>query len=470
MPSIKFLLIYFITNACAIDLYDPSVISAGPTYGSYKFNVLQHLSGIAPYFESQSDQLSPDPPRDCIVSKAVYQIRHGAIYANEFDYMSTIEPFLQRLKNSFEYVNFSNSMDLIFLTRWTSPISNSQEQVAQVSKLGFNEAFNLGTRLAYRYPHLMPMKKDKFFKVWASDSNRTRRSGDAIFAGLFSGHETIGQVVSVSEDKSQGANTLAPTKTCPKFDVTKGTPQANTWLNHYSIPIIARLNAEATGFNFSANDILAMQELCGYETIIRGSSPFCGIFTPEEWLAFEYYFDIKYYYELGYGNDLSSTLGMPWVIAASDLLSSSIVKNQHLFISVAHRQIPPLIVTALGLFNDSEYLGLSKANSLLPLDQINYQRVWKTSSFISFLSHIALERLDCKSAAYSGTFVRVLVNSTPKSLSGCSSGPGGSCPIKNYKDYIKRQYDLCQDYSKACGLNDKTSADELTFFIKDKNT
>ncbi|CAF2059459.1 unnamed protein product [Rotaria magnacalcarata] len=468
MSPLLLLLISFIIKACAIDLHSPWTMSAGSTYGSYKFNVLHHLTGISPYFESNSEGLNPDPPQDCTIDRVAYLLRHGALYVNEYDYVSIIEPFLQRLKNASNYVKFSESTDLSFLTHWTSPVSNSREQIAKLSKLGYLEAFSLGTRLAYRYPNLMPTAKDTSFKVWGSNANRTKHSAEALFAGLFAGHETIGKMVNVSENSDRGADTLTPTRSCPNFDVSKGTRQADVWLKNYAVPIIARLNAKVPGFHFSAHDVMAMQELCGYETIIRGSSLFCGIFTSEEWLSFEYYFDIKYYYELGYGNDLSPTLGMPWLVATSDLLAHAKANNQRLYISVAHRQIPPLILTALGLFNDSEYLGTSNVNPVLPLDKINYQRAWKTSSFISFLSQIALERLNCKSTAYNGSYVRILVNSVPKPLPGCVSGPSDSCPLKQFTDYVKQRHKQYEDFTKACGVKNKNVPDAMTFFVKEQ--
>ena len=466
--GLLFLFLCLIANVDGIDFRTPWIISAGPTYSSYKFNVLQHLSAISPYFESNSEGLSPDPPLGCEVDKAVYQVRHGSIYANEYDYTHTIQPFLQRLKNFSDHAAFSNSADLAFLRHWTSPISNSEEQVANLAKLGFLEAFSLGNRLAQRYPNLVPVKKKASFNVWVSDSNRTRRSAEALFAGLYSGHEEIGKIVRISEDKDRGANTLTPTKTCPKFDVSNGLNQASVWLKYYTLPITARLNAEVPGFHFSAEDVLAMQELCGYETIIRGSSSLCGLFTAEEWLSFEYYFDIKYHYELGYGNDLSPNLGMPWVVAASDLLSDTSNKDQDLYISVAHRQIVPLILTALGLHNDSEDLATSGGNLIFPLDRLKYRRSWKTSNFISFLGHIALERLDCRSAAYTGSFVRILINAAAQPLPGCDSGPGASCPLKQYRDYIRRRSDMYDDFPKACGTREKKVPDVLSFFTKEK--
>lgn len=463
MSWLPILIVAFISQVYAADLYVPWIISAGPTYASYKFNVLQHLASISPYFEFNSDGLNPDPPQGCKVSKVAYLMRHGSIYVNDNHYFLTIEPFLKRLNSSSSSVDFSNTNNLAFLTNWTSPISNSREQIEELTRLGFLESFQLGTRLAYRYPNLLPVEKDSPFKVWASDSNRTLRSAYAVFAGLHAGHDMIGKVVNVSEDANQGANTLTPRRTCPKFSGSNGWKMADIWLNYYAAPIIARFTAEGSGFQFSAQDILAMQELCGYETIIRGFSPLCGLFTSEEWLAFEYFADIKYYYELGYGNVLSPSLGMPWVVAATDLLSQTGATDQQLYIAISHRQMPPFVLTALGLFNDSDYVGTTDINRTLPLNEINEFRAWKTSNFLSFMSHIALERLECATAAFNGPFVRVLVNSKPKPLPRCRNGPGASCPLEQYNAYVKRRRDSYDSFSRACGFENQNFPEKLSF-------
>lgn len=457
--------IFFISKVYANNLYTSWIISGSATYNTYKFNVLHHLTGISPYFESNSEGLSPDPPQGCTVDKAVYQVRHGPIYVNDHDYETTIEPFLQRLKKSFSTADFSRATEFAFLSSWTSPITDNEEQVSQLSKLGYLESFNLGTRLAYRYPNLLPKEKKASFKIWGSDEDRTRDSTKALFAGLFSGHETIGDVIMISESKDRGANSLTPTRTCPKFDTKASRNSANIWLSYYSVPIITRLNSKVPGFDFSPADVLAMQELCGYETLIRGSSKFCALFTPEEWLSLEYYFDIRYYYELGYGSNLSPSLGMPWIVATSHLLNQTVNSKQNLYISVAHRQMPPLLLTALGLYNDSEYITTSNKDPIIPLDKINYRRVWRSSDFITFSSQIALERLNCKSSAYFGSFVRILVNSAPKPLPKCSSGPGASCPLSQYLDYVKQRDDLFEDFSKACGLQKENVTNSLSFFF-----
>jgi hypothetical protein len=83
----------------------------------------------------------------------------------------------------------------------------------------------------------------------------------------------------------------------------------------YTKPIMKRLEDQAPGFNFTADDVVGMQQLCGYETVIRGSSPFCSldVFSSNDWLSFEYMNDIMYFYNAGYGNEISGVLGYPWL-------------------------------------------------------------------------------------------------------------------------------------------------------------
>lgn len=457
-----FISVVHLTNA--LEWYDPTVVNGETTYGSYRFHIQQHLSAISPYFTSNDDGLNPNLPQGCTVKKAVYFVRHGSIYANDYDYNETIILFLNRMKNFSHHVDFNYFKEFNFLSNWTSPVVNPDEQVEQLTRSGALEAFNLGTKLAYRYPHLLKKSQNQSFKIWTSESSRTWQSALMILQGLNGGRYSRDQLVNVSEEETRGANTLTPKETCSRFKGSWGSKQAETWLKHYSRSIIERFHRILPLIPWSPDDILAMQELCAYELVIRGSSPFCSLFSVEDWLSFEYYFDVKYYYEFGYGNDLSPTLGMPWLIASSQLLqsrsSSRKTKDQNVYITVAHREMPPLILSALGLYNDS-----IDPNKTLPLDEINYDRVWKSSEIVPFLGQIALERFDCQSKmTINGSFVRILVNESPKALPGCNSGPGASCPFDQYMNYVKQRDDFFDDFSKACHIDYPHSSDTLNIF------
>jgi len=62
---------------------------------TYVFNPLNHLAGVAPPFDPLDPLMDPAPPQGCNVTRAAYLVRHAAIYANDFDYESYIEPFVQ---------------------------------------------------------------------------------------------------------------------------------------------------------------------------------------------------------------------------------------------------------------------------------------------------------------------------------------------------------------------------------------
>jgi acid phosphatase len=65
----------FTSSLIAVAL--PNVAAA-----AYTFDPLQHLAGIAPYFEDPL--LDPKAPQGCNVTRASMLVRHAAIYGNDF--------------------------------------------------------------------------------------------------------------------------------------------------------------------------------------------------------------------------------------------------------------------------------------------------------------------------------------------------------------------------------------------------
>lgn len=88
---------------------------------------------------------------------------------------------------------------------------------------------------------------------------------------------------------------------------------------------IARLQSQAKGINFTATDAIAMLQLCSYETHALGYSAFCNLFsevhlplrfcphllTPpqEDFLNYEYYYDLSFYYNNGPGSPVAAAQG-----------------------------------------------------------------------------------------------------------------------------------------------------------------
>jgi acid phosphatase len=217
-----------------------------------------------------------------------------------------------------------------------------------------------------------------------------------------------------------------------------------------------------------------MQSLCGYETVIRGSSRFCSteIFSPDEWLGFEYANDIFYHYNTGYGNPVSGVIGFPWLNATLNLLASD-QADQDLYVSFTHRELPPTVLVAMGLFNNSQFSGANDVNATMPTNQINYNRAWISSYILPFLTNIAIEKMNCSGAVVrkssDSTFYRVLVNASPQSLPGCVDGPLESCSASGLQKYLSERAALFGGFSERCNVTYGNSTDTVSFYTSYDN-
>lgn len=442
-----------------------------PLYSEYSFNPLEHLSGIAPYYEPADPPRDPNPPQGCSVTRAAYLVRHAAINANDFDYEEYLEPFLYKLGNA--TVDWSKIPQLSFLRTWEAPSFGEQELLTRTGKV---EAAQLGLSISYRYPKLRLPKR-----VWTSSAERTTQSARGLVRGLEMDDNTI-NVVQIPEGKEEGADTLTPHKSCKGYSASAGSKQQSKYIDAYTAPIIARLKAQVPNFNFTSDDVIAMQIMCGYDTVIRGSSPFCStdLFSPDEWLQFEYGQDIQYHYNTGYGSPYSGAMGFPWLNTTMDLLSAD-TASQDMYISFTHRELPPVVLVAMGLFNNSQFSGGNDSNATMPLDEINYNRAWISSRILPFLTNIAIERMNCSSnysiAKQNGSssvsdtapYYRVLLNQSPQVLPGCHDGPGQSCSGEGLQKFLKQRADLFEGFSKLCGNKYDNSTDSVTFYSSSDN-
>ncbi|KAI6783530.1 Acid phosphatase PHO1 [Emericellopsis cladophorae] len=437
-------------------------VSASTLYSTYNFNPLEHLAGIAPYFEPQDPSISPDAPQGCVAERAAYLVRHSAIYANDFDFETYIEPFLEKLDNK-TGIKWNRVPDLSFLDDWEAPVSD--DEVSILTRVGRLEATRLGVDINFRYPHLRNPKR-----VWTSSAERTVKAAQSLARGLQSDEESI-NVVEIPERSESGADSLTPYKACPGYSGSTGSDESSKFQERYAKPLAARFNELAPDFNFTISNIFGMQQLCGYETVIRGKSPFCDLdlFRPDDWLSWEYAEDVRYHYNVGYGNKVSGPVGLPWLNATAELLLDNDAGKdaEDLYVSFTHRELPPMVVVAMGLFNNSEFSGANNINETMPLDRINYRRAWKSSNIIPFLGNIALERFNCTDAPgyKDDEYYRVLVNSAPQSLPGCSDGPGTLCSRDGFKEYLEERMSAFDEgFSDACGVEYGNSTDALSIY------
>jgi acid phosphatase len=210
---------------------------------------------------------------------------------------------------------------------------NDLEQLTSTGPFaGTLGSFTTGIRLRTRYQHLSDRVAADYPHtptiIWASDSNRVIETAKHFAAGFFGlDYDTTdtARLEVISEHSSQAANTLTPGRTClaNKRDQKEGQPKGYRLIGEYRaiyMPPIRERLLEQTGMDFSDHEIYAMQEMCGFETTVRGRSDWCNVFTRDEFLSFEYARDILHYYRAGPGQKYAASMGWLWLNATTNLL------------------------------------------------------------------------------------------------------------------------------------------------------
>jgi acid phosphatase len=193
-------------------------------------------------------------------------------------------------------------------------------------------SFTTGIRLRTRYQHLLKHIASNYPDLptifWASDSNRVIETAKHFAAGFFGIDYSVKNIAAlevISEHSSLGANTLTPGRTClaNKRDKQEGQRKGYRLVGQYRaiyMPAIRERLLKQTGMEFGDQEIYAMQEMCGFETTVRGRSDWCDVFTQEEFLSFEYARDILHYYRAGPGQKYAASMGWLWLNATTNLL------------------------------------------------------------------------------------------------------------------------------------------------------
>ena len=85
---------------------------------------------------------------------------------------------------------------------------------------------------------------------------------------------------------------------CPKAG--DGDAESKRWLAIYAPSIKERLNAAAPGAKLTNENTYHLMSLCAFHSLaIMAPSPFCGLFTEEEFRGFEYFGDVSKFYDNG---------------------------------------------------------------------------------------------------------------------------------------------------------------------------
>ncbi|KAG2078611.1 phosphoglycerate mutase-like protein [Suillus decipiens] len=417
--------------------------SAGGT--NTTFNVMRHWGNLAPMYSVESFGLpdaSPIIPEGCGLNTVHLLIRHGARYPTS---SSGPPQFATDLNTAASNESFSATGELEFLATWTYKLG-----AEILTPFGRDSLFSNGVAFRYRYGNLLNAFTD--LPVFRTTSENRMVDSALNFAAGFFGLTTYEtdyhQEIIIEADGFN--NTLDPHKTCTNANTEDighfGDIQSGKWADIYLKSAQERLQPLIPGFNLTTSQLIAMQEMCTYETVALGYSEFCDLFTEEEWEGYEYYVDLNFWYSEGPGNPTAAAQGLGyvqelvsrlthtpidvWNSTTNSTLDSSNITfplNQPIYVDATHDTVMSCIVTALN------FTSLA-ANGPLPTDHIPPQRSYIVSQIAPYASQLVAQVLSCP-ASQEPTHIRFLLNDAVVPLTGingCEEDPNGLCALPSF--------------------------------------
>ncbi|KAK9235862.1 histidine phosphatase superfamily [Lipomyces kononenkoae] len=353
-------------------------------------------------------------------------------------------PFLETWEEFFEVDENGKSIDLEELTR-------------EGKYAGVRQSYNTGVKLRERYDHLVDLvdgteNSNKTFSIFSCSCSRVLRTAENFALGFFKEDElfaNVRHVIIPDLAPQRGADTLTPVKAClryrqdPEMGRDRGKIRSDQFKKVYLSRTADRLRGQYD-YDFSVSDLWHMQELCGFEILATGNeeSPWCGIFTQQEWEEFAYARDLLHYYRTGPGTPYSAVMGFLYLNATREVL------EQGVNIDSAHDgDIVPLVGT-IGLFPEDQPL---------PSTHVPDNRNWKLSSVVPMGGRVVFERVSCTSSIGSpSTWVRILVNDGVVPVPGCESETtsGGLCPLDVFIKIVDKKGEEVGHFDQVCGLKE----------------
>lgn len=421
-----------------------------------QYNVISFLGGSAPYKQRNGAGISTDIPEQCTLEHIQLYSRHGERYPS-----LSVGAGYEKLYKKFKAYNGTYKGDLAFLNEYTYFVNNKDLYEKETTPMNSQGLFS-GTTNAMRHGAAFRAKYGSLYKenttlpVFSSNSGRCFLTGEYFTRGFF-GEEYSNKThefVVIDEDSKMGGNSLTPRTGCVAYNESANDALVSKYNTTYLHDIADRFNTANPGLNILSKEVSELFGWCAYEINVRGSSPFCDIFTNEEYVRASYATDLSNYYSHGAGYNLSAVAGSPMLVASLELLKDTSAQNQ-LWLSFTHD-------TDLELFHS--VLGVIEPKEDLPTDYIPVPNPYVHSSIVPQGARIYIEKYGCGGESY----VRIIVNDAVLPIEKCSSGPGFSCKLSDYEDYVNDRLSKL-NYCEQCDLPQNTPS-SISFYWDYKNT
>jgi hypothetical protein len=461
------------------------------------FDITKYWGNLSPQYSVRSSayglpDASPLAPEGCEITQVLLLYRHGARYPTSGAGPST---FAQKIANATK-TGLSVSRDLDFLSNWTYKLG-----AELLTPFGRSQNFLLGVKYRQLYGHLLNnFTAAGTLPVFRTESqDRMVKTAENFAAGFFGVPEYMNEVsIEILVETPGLNNSGAPYETCKNSNVASkgsiGSKLATEFANNACksefqsrslrdstdnslIPVnstIARLQSQVSGITFTPSDVISMLQLCSYETNALGYSAFCDVFSEEDFLNYEYYYDLSFYYNNGPGSPVSAAQGKGYLDeyiarltgtypAATSALNQTFDEsatffppNQSIYADATHEVVVLDVLTAFNL------TALFKGPPLSARGN-EEQNSFVASRVVPFATHFTTQVLWCP--AYDPPQqMRFIVNDAVvpvhESYVGCEADADGLCGAAQVLQVLQRRsaeidfdYDCFANYTAVAGVD-----------------
>lgn len=329
----------------------------------------------------------------------------------------------------------------------------------QLTLFGEQEMINSGAKYYQRYEllanHLTPfVRASSEDRVVESAQNWTQGFHSAKVADKinFLGNSGYPYPITVISEAA-GSNNSLNHDLCTNFengpDSTIASNAQKTWMNIFIPAIQKRLNTDLQGANLTAQETVYLMDLCPFNTVASPNgtvSPFCDLFTEQEWHQYGYYQSLNKYYGYGNGNPLGPTQGVGFTNELIARMTNRHVDDEtstnhtlddnpatfplyrQLYADFSHDNDMTAIFSAIGLYNNTSPLSNT---TLTEAAQANgYSAAWT----VPFAARAYFEKMVCP--GYLEELVRVVVNDRVVPLTTCGGDKLGRCTLSKFVDSL----------------------------------
>ncbi|KAI3402786.2 PHO5 [Candida oxycetoniae] len=405
-----------------------------------QFNIINFLGGSAPYKQRSGYGISTDVPNTCTIEQVQMISRHGERFPSKGDgayfdgVMSVFKEYGREFKGDLEFLNtyeyFVTNPE--YYEKETSP-SNSQGPYA-----GTTNAIRHGTYFRERYNHLF----NETFPIFTTNSGRCYQTAEYFAMGAFGDVDNVTYIV-IDEDGKMGANSLTPRYGCRNLDNNANEQLLNQYDKSYLQEILDRWKHDNPGLNLTTGQVSSLFLWCAFEINVRGSSPFCNLFTNDEFIKSGYRNDLVNYYQIGQGNNLSTTVGSPMVEASLKLLQ----EDSKVWIMFTHDTDMEFFFSSMGLINPE---------NPLPIDHVPFPNTYNAAEQFPQGGRTYIEKLKCGDKSY----VRFIMNDAVIPFPSCTDGIAFTCALDKFVDIVNSRLENVS-YANQCNSQGPSN---LTFF------